>query len=137
MALVRSRDTNPEMQVRRFLHAAGLRYVLHPKNVPGSPDLAFPARKVAVFVHGCFWHRHEGCARCRTPKTRVEFWEQKFADNVARDRRVQAALESEGWKSMTIWECDVESQDRLSRLARRIRAVHAKAPSARKSRKHD
>lgn len=120
MSLVRSRDTKPEMRVRRALHAAGLRYRLHDRRLPGVPDLVFPSRKIVVFVHGCFWHRHPGCSAARLPKSRQEFWEPKLAGNVARDMQVQAELEKQGWTVFVIWECETKCADALARLARRI-----------------
>ena len=123
MALVRNRDTKPELRVRRFLHAAGLRYRLHQRVLRARPDLVFPARRGAVFVHGCIWHRHPdpACPLTRTPKTRVAFWEAKFAENVARDARQRAALEAEGWRVLTIWECETGNSARLEALAMAIR----------------
>ena len=106
MALVRDRDTKPELLVRRFLHAAGLRYRLHRRIAGARPDLVFRARHVAVFVHGCIWHRHPdpACPLTRMPKTRVAFWTAKFAGNVPRDSRQVAALAA-GWRVPAIWEC--------------------------------
>ena len=112
MALVRNRDTKPELRVRRFLHAAGLRYRLQQRVLRTRPDLVFPARRTAVFVHGCIWHRHSdpACPLTRTPKTRVAFWEAKFAENMARDKRQRAALEAAGWRVLTIWECQMRDE---------------------------
>lgn len=120
MALVRSRDTQPEMRVRKALHAAGLRYRLHDRRLPGAPDLVFPSRRIAVFVHGCFWHRHPGCAAARLPKSRQEFWEPKLAGNVERDKRQQGELEARGWTVLVIWECETRNPAALAQLARRI-----------------
>ena len=94
MRAVRSRDTAPEMAVRRFLHAAGLRYRLHDRRLPGVPDLVFPSRRVALFVHGCFWHRHPGCRYASTPKSRQEYWLPKFKANVERDAKKKPSCES-------------------------------------------
>lgn len=127
MALVRSRDTKPEMRVRRALHAAGLRYRLHDRRLPGSPDLVFPSRRVALFVHGCFWHRHAGCSAARLPKSRLEFWEPKLTGNVLRDQRQREALESAGWTVLVVWECETKDPNALSALVERIRA---EVPSA-------
>lgn len=121
MALVRSRDTKPELRVRKALHAAGLRYRLHDRRLPGVPDLVFPGRRIALFVHGCFWHRHPGCAAARLPKSRREFWEPKLAGNVERDKRTQAALVALGWMVMVIWECETRDPAALARLAENIR----------------
>ena len=118
MALVRSRDTKPEMRVRRALHAAGLRYRLHDRRLPGVPDLVFASRRIVVFVHGCFWHRHPGCAAARLPKSRQEFWEPKLAGNVERDKRKRAELEEEGWTVLVIWECETKQPLKLETLLR-------------------
>jgi DNA mismatch endonuclease, patch repair protein len=122
MALVRSRDTKPELRVRRFLHAAGLRYRLHQRVVTARPDLVFPARRIVVFVHGCIWHRHPdpACPLTRTPKSRIDFWTAKFAENVARDARQLDALEADGWTVLTIWECQTNDGASLNSLAREI-----------------
>jgi DNA mismatch endonuclease (patch repair protein) len=122
MALVRSRDTKPELRVRRFLHAAGLRYRLHQRVASARPDLVFPARRTVVFVHGCIWHRHPEptCPLTRTPKSRIGFWTSKFAENVARDARQWAALEAEGWRVLVIWECQTTNLGRLDTLRRAI-----------------
>ncbi|WP_260292393.1 very short patch repair endonuclease [Sedimenticola hydrogenitrophicus] len=122
MARVRGRDTKPEMRVRKALHAAGLRYRLHDRRLPGTPDLVFPSRRVALFVHGCFWHRHPGCAAARLPKTRLEFWEPKLTGNVERDGRNHAALEAAGWEVMVIWECETRDRAALARLADAIKS---------------
>ena len=123
MALVRSRDTKPEMRVRRALHAAGLRYRLHDRRLPGSPDLVFPSRRVALFVHGCFWHRHMGCSAARLPKSRLEFWESKLSGNVSRDKRQHVALEAAGWTVLVVWECETRNTAALSALAQKILAI--------------
>jgi DNA mismatch endonuclease (patch repair protein) len=119
MALVRSRDTKPELRVRRFLHASGLRYRLHQRVVTSRPDLVLPTRRTVVFVHGCIWHRHPdpACPLTRTPKSRVEFWSGKFAENVARDQRQQTALEAAGWRVLVIWECQTNDPGCLNGLA--------------------
>lgn len=107
MSRIGSRDTKPELIVRRFLHAAGFRYRLHASDLPGTPDIVFRSRRTAIFVHGCFWHRHEGCRLAYTPKSRVEFWKAKFNANVERDERVKRELEDMGWRHLTVWECQV------------------------------
>jgi DNA mismatch endonuclease, patch repair protein len=124
MALVRDRDTKPELRVRRFLHAAGLRFRLHRRLEGARPDLVFASRRTVVFVHGCIWHRHPdpACPLTRTPKTRVDFWTQKFAGNVARDRRQCDDLEAAGWRVLTIWECETNDTARLAALADAVRA---------------
>ena len=122
MALVRSRATKPELRVRRFLHAAGLRYRLHQRVLNARPVLVFTARQTAVFVHGCIWHRHPdpACPLPRTPKSRIDFWITMFAENVARDARQQAALRAEGWRALVIWECETNDVSRLEALTRAI-----------------
>jgi DNA mismatch endonuclease (patch repair protein) len=105
MALVKSKDTGPELAVRRLVWRLGYRYRLHCGDVPGRPDIVFKALRKAVFVHGCFWHRHKGCSRTRTPKSRVLFWRGKFEENMTRDRSTRARLSRAGWKVLVIWEC--------------------------------
>jgi DNA mismatch endonuclease (patch repair protein) len=122
MALVRHKDTKPELRVRRFFHAAGLRYRLHSKALPGRPDLIFPARRVAVFIHGCFWHRHPApdCKLSRLPKSRLEFWQPKLDGNTARDTRNTLALEAAGWRVLIIWECETRDLVKLAAIADEI-----------------
>ena len=105
MASVGQRDTGPEMRLRHALHRLGLRYRLHDRQLPGSPDLVFPRFRSVVFVHGCFWHRHPGCKYAYNPKSRVDFWEAKFAENRARDMKQQQSLRRLGWKCIVVWEC--------------------------------
>lgn len=115
MRAVKSRDTKPELLVRRAAHALGYRFRLHRKDLPGSPDLVFPSRKKVIFVHGCFWHGHD-CARgARMPKTNAEYWQAKIARNVARDARVRAELESQNWRALVLWECELKD-DHQARL---------------------
>src|SRR6185312_6802771 len=106
MRRVRQAGTKPELQVRRLLHAMGFRYRLQRRDLPGRPDIVLPSRRAAIFVHGCFWHRHEGCSRATTPKSNVEYWQAKFADNEARDSRVVRALEADGWRIRIVWQCE-------------------------------
>ena len=107
MALVRSQDTKPEWFVRSLLHQQGYRYRLHSRDLPGSPDLVFRSRNKVIFVHGCFWHRHNCKMGNRLPKTRVEFWEQKLSDNKRRDARNRRKLRRLGWDLFVIWECQI------------------------------
>lgn len=105
MAAVKGRDTSPELRLRRAMHAAGFRHRLNVRALPGSPDLVYPRWGAAVFVHGCFWHRHPGCPRATTPATRTDYWLPKFARNVARDAQAVADLRAAGWRVAVIWEC--------------------------------
>jgi len=113
MAAVRGRDTKPELMIRRGLHAAGLRYRLHVKALPGKPDLVFPKHRAAVFVHGCFWHGH-ACALFTLPETRAEFWQEKIAGNISRDETAARWLHELGWRVAVVWECALRGRDRLS-----------------------
>jgi len=106
MSRIRGRDTGPEMTVRRLLHAMGYRFRLHARDLPGKPDVVFRRRRVALFVHGCFWHRHD-CGLAYVPKTRADFWQRKFAGNVARDQRTKQELEVAGWRVVAVWECEL------------------------------
>lgn len=110
---IRSKDTAPERLVRSAAHRLGLRFRLHVRELPGRPDLLFPRHKIAIFVHGCFWHRHD-CGSAATPKTRVEFWQKKFETNVARDARKKDDLERAGWRVAEIWECETRNPMTLS-----------------------
>ena len=107
MSRIRSTNTKPELVVRSLLHRAGLRFRLHGKDLPGKPDLILPKYKTVIFVHGCFWHRHEGCKDASTPRTRTEFWQKKFTGNVERDKKVRLLLEETGWNVLVIWECEI------------------------------
>lgn len=115
MARIRSRDTKPEMIVRRILHAAGYRYRLHGKGLPGKPDLVVRSRRKVVFVHGCFWHQHdqENCLDGRKPKSNTVYWHSKLESNVDRDRDHVARLEADGWQVEVVWECETERPDEL------------------------
>jgi DNA mismatch endonuclease, patch repair protein len=108
MANIGSRNTRPELAVRRAAHRLGLRFRLHRRDLPGSPDLVFARRKTALFVHGCYWHRHTGCKYAYTPKSNIEFWLNKLQTNVARDVRVRRELEDGGWNVVVIWECETK-----------------------------
>lgn len=108
MASVRSKNTRPEMAVRRALHAAGLRYRLHVARLPGKPDIVLPRHGTVVFVHGCLWHAH-GCHNTRVPQSNIEYWSAKLARNATRDAEHAAALQASGWTVVVIWECEIES----------------------------
>lgn len=120
MSRVRSRDTKPELAVRKLLFAMGYRYRLHDGNLPGKPDMVFPVRRKIIFVHGCFWHRHANCSLARLPKSRKAFWLAKLEGNRLRDGRVRAALRRDGWSVATVWECQLSDRDRLARRLRRF-----------------
>jgi len=109
MALVRSQDTKPEMRLRRLIHGMGYRYRLHRADLPGRPDIVFPARRKVIFVHGCFWHRHAhpACRLARLPKSRLDFWLPKLEGNRDRDERNQIALRASGWDVLVVWECEL------------------------------
>lgn len=109
MAAIKGRNTKPEMLVRRALHAAGFRYRLHDKRLPGKPDIVLPKWRAVVLIHGCFWHRHPGCRFATTPASNPEFWQRKFDDNVDRDRRNELQLSSLGWRVAVVWECQIKS----------------------------
>jgi len=113
MSRVRSADTKPEMVVRRLVHGLGYRYRLHKSNLPGTPDLVFASRRKVIFVHGCFWHRHLGCSKTRTPKSRKHFWRSKFRENTDRDQRNQQELSRLGWRYLIVWECETEKPETL------------------------
>ena len=120
MASVKSTNSKPELKLRSAIHALGFRYRLHVKGLPGTPDLVFPSRKKAIFVNGCFWHRHS-CASGRSiPQTRAEFWLDKFQQNRKRDRKNQSDLRANGWDSMVVWECELRS-DRMQSIISSVR----------------
>jgi DNA mismatch endonuclease (patch repair protein) len=119
MSGIRGKDTQPELLVRSFLHRKGLRFRLHAK-LPGKPDLVFPKYRTAVFVHGCFWHRHKHCQFTTTPKTRPEFWQAKFTANVKRDAVVKDRLEAMGWRVLVVWACQT-GKNELDALATTVR----------------
>ena len=117
MRAVHGKDTKPEIAVRRVAHAMGYRFRLHRRDLPGCPDLVFPAFKLTLFVHGCFWHLHPGCLKGTIPATNTKFWREKLNQNVARDRLVQQALREVGWQVEVIWECETSKRvDILDRL---------------------
>lgn len=114
MRAVKGKDTKPEMAVRRVLHRLGFRFRLQRPDLPGRPDIVLPRCRLAIFVHGCFWHRHPDCRRATTPKTRIDFWSAKFAANVARDGRVEGELVAAGWKVLVVWECETKKPEDLT-----------------------
>jgi DNA mismatch endonuclease (patch repair protein) len=111
MSRIRGKNTKPEMIVRHYLHAHGLRYRLHAKKLRGRPDVVLPRHRAVVFVHGCFWHQHSRCKYAARPSTNATFWQEKLSGNVERDARTVAELENEGWRVFTIWECALQESD--------------------------
>ena len=115
MSRIRARDTKPERAVRSILHRLGYRFRLHRTDLPGKPDIVLPRLRIVIFVHGCFWHRHEGCRFAYTPKTRTEFWLKKLESNVARDRQVETQLAELDWLVITVWECELRTPEKLTK----------------------
>ena len=120
MSRIRSRDTAPEKAVRSLLHRLGFRFRLQAQRLPGKPDIVLARHRTAVFVHGCFWHRHPGCRDATTPGTRTAWWLAKFERNVARDTAVRAALRAAGWRVVVVWECELRDPVRLAARLRRL-----------------
>ena len=123
MRKVGRKNTAPEMVLRRELHLRGYRYRLHDKTLPGSPDLVLPKYKTVIFVHGCFWHRHEGCRLASNPKDNAEFWNDKFHTNIQRDIKNENQLKSEGWQVITVWQCELKKKNlklTIDRLTKRL-----------------
>jgi DNA mismatch endonuclease, patch repair protein len=122
MSSVRSKNTQPELTVRRMVHGLGYHYQLHRRELPGQPDLVFRSRRKVIFIHGCFWHRHPdpGCRRVRTPASNVDYWQEKFAKNIQRDQEHIEALRSRGWDVLVIWECEIEKTDLLRKSIARF-----------------
>ena len=120
MSRIRGKDTQPELALRRALHRMGFRYLLHGAGLPGKPDLVFPRYKAAIFVHGCFWHRHSGCSIATTPKSNTPFWVEKFEKNVSRDRRVIDQLKEQGWTVMVVWECQVSNSTKTQQAVQDV-----------------
>lgn len=120
MSAIRGKDTAPERAVRSMAHRLGYRFRLQARHLPGTPDLVFPRLRTALFVHGCYWHRHAGCRYCYEPKSNVEFWHRKFASNVRRDAAAMAKLRGMGWQPAVVWECEVRDP---AALADRLRSI--------------
>jgi DNA mismatch endonuclease (patch repair protein) len=127
MARVRQRDTKPELMLRRSLHRLGLRYRVNDRRLPGSPDLVFPSRRSVIFVHGCFWHDHAGCRLATKPKTRADFWRDKFRANKKRDQRNYGALFAEEWRVLVIWECALTGGEFARSVSRAVRWLSGSA----------
>ena len=118
MSRIRGQNTKPELVVRSLLHQSGYRFRLHRSDLPGKPDIVLPKYNLVIFVNGCFWHRHPGCSKAYTPKSRVEYWEGRFKENVERDRRNIIQLHNLGWLVVTVWECETGDIDGLQSLLR-------------------
>jgi DNA mismatch endonuclease (patch repair protein) len=121
MSRVRTKGTAPELALRSALHAAGIRFRLHRKDLPGKPDIVLTKYKSVIFVHGCFWHHHEGCNKSKMPKTNVEFWQDKIAANIKRDKANQGDLVKLGWQVLVVWECDIKKK--VHEVANQIRSA--------------
>lgn len=126
MSQIRGRDTKPETSLRSLLHREGFRFRLQAKELPGKPDILLPRYRTAIFVHGCFWHRHAGCKNATTPSTRTEFWQRKFDANVDRDQRTETALIELGWRVEAVWECELKRDPAgvLTRLSKALKEIH-------------
>lgn len=125
MSLVRSKDTKPELLVRKLVHGMGFRYRLHDVSLPGTPDLVFADRKKIIFVHGCFWHRHGTCKNTRWPKSKLDFWKPKLEKNHSRDQANRKTLKKLGWRVLVLWECQIENAERLSHRIRQFLEAEA------------
>lgn len=124
MSRIRGKDTKPEMVVRRFLHSNGFRYGLHNKNLPGTPDIVLRKYKTVIFVHGCFWHGHNGCKYFVVPKTRTEWWKEKIQNTICRDETAISQLQESGWNVIMIWECELRGSKRESTLGNLSVKIH-------------
>ena len=128
MSRIRSRDTKPELALRSALHRLGFRFRVNVRDLPGKPDIVLPKYRTVIFVHGCFWHRHEGCKIASTPKSNTAFWKEKFERNVARDRSAATKLAELGWKVIVAWECELKTkltlQGKASEIAARVRRAN-------------
>lgn len=124
MSGIRGKNTKPELTVRKYLHQHGFRFRLHVRHLPGVPDLFLPKYRTVIFVHGCFWHQHDGCKDATKPMSHAEFWQKKLATNVERDANVIAALSADGWRAIVIWECEI-NEDKLAQLASQLRGLDA------------
>lgn len=124
MSRIRSKDTKPEMLVRRFLHKNGFRYRLHVKNLPGKPDIVLPKYKTVIFIHGCFWHGHEGCKYYVVPKTRTEWWLNKIGTNTTNDTNAEKSLTALGWNIIKIWECELKKSTLENTFKNLLQSFH-------------
>lgn len=120
MRAVRSQNTRPEILVRQIAYGLGYRFRLHRRDLPGKPDITFPGRQKAIFVHGCFWHQHKGCRRATIPKSNSGFWSRKLARNASRDAEQFADIKKRGWRALVVWECEIKNERRLAGKMRRF-----------------
>lgn len=130
MSQIKNQDTKPELLVRSLLHHKGYRFRLHRKDLPGKPDIVLPRFKKIILVHGCFWHRHEGCQYAYNPKSRVSFWQNKFRQNIKRDKIVQKELFGKGWQVHVVWECEVKKIELLEKRIDQIFSEFTVDPKA-------
>ena len=121
MAAIKSKNTKPEIEVRKILHEMGYRFRLHRKDLPGNPDIVLPKYKTAIFVNGCFWHQHEDCKYARLPKTKTDFWKKKLEGNKQRDKVKQSQLNELGWKIINVWECEIK--DKKSQICSKLKDI--------------
>lgn len=137
MSRIRSKDTTPELIVRSLLHGLGYRFRLHRRDLPGHPDIVLPKYRVVILVHGCYWHRHKGCRFAYTPKTRIDFWQHKFDENIERDRNAMKALRQAGWSVLIVWECQISNEKSLAtRLMRFLAEFSHQADSDMRNREN-
>jgi DNA mismatch endonuclease, patch repair protein len=122
MSGIQGKNTKPEVMVRKMLHAMGYRFRLHRRDLPGAPDIVLPGRKVAIFVHGCFWHMHSGCRFAKLPTTRPEFWKAKLQGNTGRDQAAVVKLNAMGWRTLWVWECATRAKDTSNALPSHLRS---------------
>ena len=115
MAAISSKETKPELFVRKLIYTLGYRFRVNDKNLPGKPDIVFKGRQKAIFVHGCFWHRHNNCKYASSPKTNLSFWEEKFTKNINRDKKVKSNLRLMGWQVLVVWQCELKKPETLSK----------------------
>jgi len=120
MSRIKGKDTRPEIAVRSLIHKMGYRFRLHRKDLPGKPDIVLPKYNTVIFVHGCFWHRHKGCKYAYTPKSRVKFWKDKFAETVNRDKQHLKQLKENGWEVFIVWECETKDMDKLKKILNKM-----------------
>jgi DNA mismatch endonuclease (patch repair protein) len=124
MSRIKSRETSPEIIVRSVLHQLGYRFRKHVKKLPGKPDIVLPKYKTVIFVHGCFWHQHHGCPKCKVPKSNIQFWTEKLNGNIERDRLHHSSLVAAGWRVLVIWECETKNRQQLQeRLLQMIKEL--------------